>query len=234
MPRRAVTVLAFAVLLGLVAALVSAAVDRRELAFTSGVSARNLAVQLEPGRRACQLAVEVVEAFDRVQVTPDPLGRPAGPALRVEVHGAGLGAARSGTAPGGYGAFATTSARVGRVAPGRTVDVCVVNAGAMPVGLRGGPPETVPESRLHLGRGREPEVEQDLQLVFLRDDAPSLLSELPQAFARAALFHPDGMGAWTFWLLLAVVAAGVPALLALALRLALGATAEAPVEPPQS
>jgi hypothetical protein len=45
-----------------------------------------------------------------------------------------------------------------------------------------------------------------------------MLELVPQAFERAALFRPAWVGPWTFWLLLGLVAAGVPLLLAAAYR----------------
>jgi len=63
----------------------------------------------------------------------------------------------------------------------------------------------------------------DVALELVRAPERSLLSEVPDMFERASLFRPGWMGAWTFWLLLAAVAIGVPSLLARALR---GALAE--------
>jgi hypothetical protein len=56
-------------------------------------------------------------------------------------------------------------------------------------------------------------------MVFLRPRSISLLSALPTVFHRAALFRPDWVGAWTFWLLLLAVVAAFP-LTAIAIWLA--------------
>jgi len=226
MPRRAVTVLLAAALLAVVAALVTAAADRRELAFTSGVSARIAAAQLAPGDRACQVNVEVVEPFDAVELVPG--GARSAPALEVQVLAGGeqLGGGRLAA---GAAAGRPVRVPVQPVTAGRRVAVCVTAGGPGPLVLQGGPPETVLDSRLYRGAAREQELPADLQLVFVREDAPSLLHEIPTVFRRAALFHPGWMGAWTFWLLLAMVAIGVPALLARGLRDALRAE-RAPAE----
>jgi hypothetical protein len=44
---------------------------------------------------------------------------------------------------------------------------------------------------------------------------------VPDAFERASRFRPAWVGPWTFWILLGLVAAGLPALLAMAYRSAL-------------
>jgi hypothetical protein len=59
-----------------------------------------------------------------------------------------------------------------------------------------------------------------MRLVFKRSEPRSALAQVPDMFERATLFRPDVIGAWTFWLLLVAVAAGIPALLAFALRAA--------------
>jgi hypothetical protein len=41
---------------------------------------------------------------------------------------------------------------------------------------------------------------------------------VPEMFEHASRFRPEWVGAWTFWGLLGLVAAGLPALLAAAYR----------------
>ena len=41
-----------------------------------------------------------------------------------------------------------------------------------------------------------------LAMIFSAPRSRSLIALLPTVFARAALFHPGWMGAWTFWALL--------------------------------
>jgi hypothetical protein len=50
-----------------------------------------------------------------------------------------------------------------------------------------------------------------LAMAFTTPQSRSLTALLPTVFARAALFHPRWMGAWTFWALLAglIIAAGL-------------------------
>jgi hypothetical protein len=45
-----------------------------------------------------------------------------------------------------------------------------------------------------------------------------MLALVPDAFERAALFRPAWVGAWTFWVLLGLVVAGMPLLLMAAYR----------------
>jgi hypothetical protein len=86
------------------------------------------------------------------------------------------------------------------------------------VGLRGGAPQA---ARASTARVEGQPVPADLTLVFLRAEASSALSLVPEMFERATLFHPGWVGAWTFWALLVLVGAGVPLLLWFALGAAL-------------
>jgi hypothetical protein len=45
----------------------------------------------------------------------------------------------------------------------------------------------------------------ELAVVFIADPAPSMLSLIPEAVERAALFKPGWYGAWTTWALLGVM-----------------------------
>jgi hypothetical protein len=55
-------------------------------------------------------------------------------------------------------------------------------------------------------------------LTFGRRHPTTALSLVPTMFRRAGLFHGGWVGAWTYWLLAALVALAVPALLVRALR----------------
>ncbi|MFL5819780.1 MAG: hypothetical protein ACJ76S_03755 [Solirubrobacteraceae bacterium] len=223
MPRGARALLLGGAAAVVIAAVIVLATDQRRLAFTNGVAPRQAVATLTPGQRACQRRIPVIERFGLVAPATDTGGRP-GPALGVSVleHRSG-GVIRVGRVPAGYrtridapGAPAT--AEVGRVRSGRDIDVCLDNAGAAPVQLVGTSVTKSSQSDLEAGgRGQRP-AGGNLQLIFLRERPISLLEELPAAFARAALFHPPVVGAWTFWLLAALVAVGVPLLLARALR----------------
>lgn len=225
MPRGARALLLGGAALVVVAAVVALALDRRSLAFSNGVAPDQAVATLGPGQRACQRRVPVVEGFDRVAPTTDTGGRP-GPALDVGIldHGSGR-VIRMGRAARGYrtrinfpGAPAT--ATVGRVRHEGAIDVCLRNTGSQPVQLVGTAVRRSSQSALDLGGGQPRPAGGNLQLTFLRARPVSLLTELPAAFRRAALFHPPVVGAWTFWALTALMAIAVPLLLARALRLA--------------
>jgi len=47
-------------------------------------------------------------------------------------------------------------------------------------------------------------------LVTLRSDSHSFIGSLSLAFSRASLFRPSWVGAWTFWLLLAMLLGTIP------------------------
>jgi hypothetical protein len=218
MPRGAAAVLGGGCLAVVLAALLALARDERTLAFSNGVAPIEPALELGPGQRACQLGVAVVEPFAAVSPAADTGGAP-GPVLGVSVRRSG--ARRSGLAPGGYASrlddpASYPIARVGPVPAGPPVDVCIANGGSRPVALGGTVGNELRDSRLVREGGGAPQT-ANLHLVFLRERPTSLLTELPRALRRAALFHPPWIGAWTFWLLAGLVTVAVPLLLGRAL-----------------
>jgi hypothetical protein len=190
---------------GLLAVLAAAALDERERAFTVGLPPVRVAAELAPGDRACRANIDVPAAFSRVRLATASF-RQTGPALTVTA-----GSAR-GTVPAGYPDNSTVEVRLGEVAEGGRIDVCVTNEGDHRVALYGSPPDTPPDS---LG---DPNLAPELGVTFVREEPKSMLALVPEAFDRAALFRPAWVGAWTFWVLLGVVAAAVPALLVAAYR----------------
>jgi hypothetical protein len=203
--RRGLAALAAVAALGVLAVLVSALLDDREQAFSVGLPPVRIAAELQPGERACRDGIDVPADFSRVRLATASFGRP-GPALTVTADGA------RGSVAAGYPDNSTVEARLGRVAEGERIDVCVTNAGDSRVALLGSPPETSPPN---LG---DPALEPELGVTFLRDEPRSMAALVPEAFERAARFRPAWVGAWTFWILLGLVAAGLPGLLALAYR----------------
>jgi hypothetical protein len=190
---------------GLLAVLAAAALDDRERAFTVGLPPVRIAAELAPGERACRLDIDVPGDFSRLRLATASFRRP-GPALSVS---AGPG---RGTVAAGYPDNSTVEVDVGGVAEGERIDVCVTNEGDHRVALYGSPPDTPPD---HLG---DPELVPEIAVTFVRDEPRSMLALVPDAFERAALFRPAWVGAWTFWLLLGLVVAAVPPLLAAAYR----------------
>lgn len=215
MPSRTLaSVLAPCVVVAL-ALVLAAAGDERELAFTHNVRPTHGVVEMAPGGEACQWGIEAAAEFDVVEPLIGTHGRPGPPlALAVRELGSGRVLAR-GRIPGGARDNRLVRGRVAPpVAEGRAVGVCFRNEGAAPVVFYGGPSGEAPGhafAGMHAGAG-------DMRLAFYRGEPRSALASVPDMFRRAALFRPEPVGAWTFWLLLVLVGAGVPLLLARALR----------------
>lgn len=218
--RRAALVLLIGAALALVAALAVAAGDQRQLAFANGVGVLGPAATLQSGQQACQLRVPMTVGFASVRLAADTAGRP-GPALTVQVRdGASRRRLGQGTVPAGYVSALDTPvsyprATVGDVPGGEAaVDVCIGNRGRRAVSLGGDGDAEVGDSRLVVDGQPRP---GGLALSFGRQRPTSLLAQLPVALERAGLFHPPLLGAWTLWLLGALVAFAVPVALAAAL-----------------
>ena len=190
---------------GALALLAVAALDDRERAFAVGLPPVRIAAELPPGERACRTGIDVPAGFSRVQLATASFHRP-GPPLTVTA-----GDAR-GAVPGGYPDNSTVEADLDEIADGERVEVCVTNEGDRRMALYGAPADTPPD---YLG---DPELKPEIAVTFLRDEPESMLELVPEAFERAALFRPAWVGAWTFWVLLGLVAAGVPLLLVAAYR----------------
>jgi hypothetical protein len=202
-------------ILALAGVVVAAAIDRRDLAFTPGVPALGPVVQVDPGRQACQHELRAKAAFRAVELIPGPPPVVRGRlAVRVVDSRSGEVLGR-GVVPPGRPGGQPLSVRIGKVTGARRIDVCIGDLGPAPVTLTGGRAESVPGSRLTRG---SKEIEgYALSLRFLRERPRSVLSQVPLIFRRAALFRPGLVGSWTFWVLAALVALGVPLLLARAL-----------------
>jgi hypothetical protein len=192
--------------------------DGRTFAFTSNVRPTHVVASAVPGGEACQREVEAIERFDAVEALIGTHARPGPPvAVTVRERGGGRVVARGrlpAGAPDNRAVRVVVEPSVGR---GQDVDVCFRNEGGSAVAFYGGAPEETPG---HAFEGSRPGA-GDMRLVFFRGEPRSVLSMVPRMFERAAVFRPDPVAAWTFWGLLALVAAGVPGLLALALRAAL-------------
>ena len=215
--RRAVAVFVALAVLAVAAVVLVGAGRESRLAFTLGVTPGGTVANPGPGVEACQDGIDVPQGggFNAVTVPLDTFGRPA-PQLEVTVRHAGArGVLARGTFPGGStGAGGVTTIRVIPAVPDRTrIAVCLRNAGSARVGIRGNADIAAPSSALF--QGGKP-VGADAALTFVR--APrSVLSSFGVSADHAALFKAGWVGPWTFWLLAALVALGVPALLAYAL-----------------
>ena len=213
--RSGVAALLAACAVGALAVALVGATDDRELAFTTNVRVVETVILAAPGTEACQTGLEAAAEFDSLEFTLGA-GHLPGPPLRVTVRE--FRTARelaTGRLPAGARDNTPVVVRLDRpVAEGSAIDVCARNDGDRDVSFYGGPTAESPgQSNVdgHPGRG-------DMRIVFLRSEPRSALAQLPDMFDRATRFRPDVVGEWTFWLLLVAVAAGIPALLALALR----------------
>ena len=102
--------------------------------------------------------------------------------------------------------------------------MCVRNLGVREVVLLGLPPGVL------LGDLGDVNVPVQMAVVFMRDRPVSTLGQVPAMIRRAALFKP--VPAWFLWALLGLMVAGLPALLAGALRAAADDAAAPPGGPP--
>ena len=190
-----------------------AARDERDVAFSLNARSERVLAVATADRAVCQRDVGVGGGFDTIELLVGTYGRP-GPPLVVDVRDAGSGAAvASGRLPAGTADNRPARVRVApEVARGRTVDVCVRTA-ARRVALYGGAQADLATTAFVDGRP----LDGDLRLSFHRSEPRSALGLVPDIAARAALWRPDPIGPWAFWVLFAAVAVGLPALLASAL-----------------
>jgi hypothetical protein len=194
---------------GIVALLVAATVDKRDLAFTLGVQPAEVAAIAQPGQTVCQGPIDVPTSASAVAFKASTAGRPGPPILVTARTSAGqvIGQAK---VPGGYPDATTLRAGVGGISEGRTLSLCFRNQGRTALGLYGNGPAAARTSIATLDGAN---VGTDLTLVFERRKSRSMLAALPDMFDRAALWHPGWVEPWTFWVLLALVLGGVPLLL---------------------
>jgi hypothetical protein len=213
--RRAAALVALIVLVSAVALVAAAGSDERELAFSLGVGSQAPVAVAKPAGEVCQAGVHTDSRFDVVRLVLGTYARP-GPELGVTVRDARTGRTlAAGRLPAGARDNQSARARVSPAVPAeRRVDVCFRNRGAHRVAFYGGVPWAEPLSTARVDGRR---LTWDLRLDFFRSDSRSALSLVPDMFERAALFMPPGVGSWTYWCLLAVVAVLVPLLLGAAL-----------------
>jgi hypothetical protein len=198
-----------------------AATSDREQAFTLGVS-RSVALQLAPGRTACQAPISVPPdaGFDAVAIA----ARSAGPQpVRLDVTVRAVDAAapaqpgpvlaRGGVDVGAR--VATRTATTGPVRANRTTAVCISNRDRSPAFVYGNADAATRASSAYT-RGKL--TGYDLALEFRRAEPRTVAGLLPSMFDRAALFRADWVGAWVYWVLALLCVFAVPLLLVRALR----------------
>jgi hypothetical protein len=208
----------FTFVAGVAVVLLLAATDQRHLAFSLAVRASEPGVVVYPGHEACQRDIDVEERFDSVTILPAAYFKPV-PRLELRVLDRPSGRTIAiGVLPVGHLENRATTIRLAPAVPrGRRVDICFRNAGAWKVALFSGP-ATDNEPSFGTLDGRL--LPSDILIDFVRSEPRSTLSLIPDIFRRAALFHPSWVGAWTFWILAAVLVLAVPAALVAAVRAA--------------
>jgi hypothetical protein len=218
MRSRAVLATVAACIAGVLVVLACAAADERHLAFSLGVRPSEPGIEALPGQEACQRDVDVEEPFDSVTILPAAFFHPV-PRLRVRVRDRARRAQlATATLGDGHPENRPTTIRLDRTVPkGARVDVCFRNLGAWKLAFFSGP-ATDNEPSFATLDGRF--VAKDVLIDFVRSRPRTTFAMVPDVFARATRFHPRWVGTWTFWLFTVVLAAGVPAALAGAVRAA--------------
>jgi hypothetical protein len=228
---RAVTAFCLVVLLGLTGLVVAGGADRRTTAFSLDIPPAQPVAAIAPGRPACQGPLPVPAAFSAVRLWLGPVA-PPGTTLRVTLRGSG-GVVASGTVRLGPGTPTTATVALKRaVESGGSASLCFADVGARPITLLGD--GAGPDSGTLAQGGHR--LALAASALMLTPHPRSLLSLIPTVFARAALFRPAWLGAWTFWMLgggvlIAFALAGVA--LARASRDELDAPAPSSPSPPE-
>ena len=203
--------------------VVVAATTRERRAFTLGVVPAGPVITYAATGVACQTPITPPDResdFDRVAFTLGTVdGRP-GPRVDVEMQTLDGRTFARGTVPAGYRSTGPIPERVavGHVTTRAPMRVCLRNAGPTSVAVYGNGDLASRTSRIVLD-GKPLGV--DMALSFEHAEPRSAVSILPSMLGRASLWRAGWFGAWTYWVLAAVVLLAVPALLTVALRGAL-------------
>jgi hypothetical protein len=188
--------------IALLAVIVLAAAGSRSIAvrtFALGAPNSGQVTILHPGSQVCEGPVAGAETSNGTGIWGGAIGAPA--TMTITARDAHSGET---LASGPLRAIAEENEWTARldheIAPNRAVRICLhEDAGTFT--LSGSP-----AIRSDVVMSGKP-AGQEFSLVLLNDHRHSLLSWLPTAFSRASLWRPSWVGSWTFWLLLAGVAA---------------------------
>jgi hypothetical protein len=217
-------VLTLALLAGLV---ISALEPMRIRAYALGTPSARWVAVLGRGQQACEGPIRVHAAIGRVLVWGSGVAGRAWGEVIVRDATSQKAVARGWTLvppiPGAYEAALESS-----IPSGSTIVVCVAGQGPARLELGGSAPAHS-EIVMSLSGQSTP---TEFSLVLLDRSRRSLLSALPTAFARAALFRFSWTGAWTFWLL-AVAFLGTVAACGWAVSAAARADSQAVGTPPK-
>jgi hypothetical protein len=217
--RSAAALLVAIVVAGAVGLGIAAFSNERTQAFTLGVP-RSAPIKLKAGREACQGPIAVADdaAFEGVTFAVGTAQRP-GPPLHVSVQaGDATGEPlAAGSLGAGYPDVADAPEHtvwVGHVPAERIVTVCVENRGRRAAYLYAAADAAARGSTGSID-GRP--TGADFAFEFTRREPRSIAALVPAVFERASLFRAEGIGAWTYFVLAALVLLAVPALLVAAL-----------------
>lgn len=213
---------------GLGAVLVAALSKQTRETQTVGVLPVLPVAPIDRGQEACQAPVALDEPLEQVRFNIGTHGMP-GPPLAVTVRRhlsrSVLGAGR---VQGGWRDDGTPrEVAVGEVRGEQYVAVCIRNLGTVRGYVYGdvysgefgtGPTGVRPTTTTSSARIDGVPIPGDLSMTFTTREARSVLSLVPEIFARASLFRPALVGPWTFWLLLLAALVAAPVALWLALR----------------
>jgi hypothetical protein len=214
--RRPVVVLIAVCAAAVLALALTGLTTRERRAFTLGVASAGPVLTLQPGQEVCQVPIAIPDhdaGFDRVAFVLGTRSLPVDVTVAA-LTGAvvGRGRLQAGHAGGAQ------SVAVGRVTTTKPLRVCLRDAGTGRLVFYGNGDAA---SRTSTAAIDGKPVHTDISLVFERAEPRSALSLVPAFFARVSLWRATWVGAWTYWLLGAVVLFAVPALLAFTLRSAL-------------
>jgi hypothetical protein len=197
-----VTLFCSVLLLG-AAALVTAGVsDQRTTAFSVDVPPSTPVALVGPRQTVCQTPLLVASPTAGLTVwAAGPVPRATG--FLVTVHNAETGAVLARTELTAVSApLLSPVALRGRLthplARSTRVTVCLSSVSSGVVNLLGS--TSGPVSGALTLNGKRSNLA--LAMIFSAPRSQSLIALLPTVFARAALFHPRWIGAWTFWALL--------------------------------
>lgn len=212
MSRRAVALFVVLVVAGFAWLVWRADQSDRVIAYSPGVPPQQVVARVLPGHEICQTPLALTAASNAAAFSVGTDRRPAIP-LRVYVRDlGGRILAETPSAPG-YRDGIEQIVRFRTIPSGARVSFCIRDAGRFPVYPYG--TESTYDSGTVMNGHRST---RDLAVNFLRPHPRSLLSLIPAAFRHASVFRFDWVGAWTWWVLLGLLALVAPALCALALR----------------
>jgi hypothetical protein len=209
-------------LVGLICLAIAGLTEHRATAFSVDVPASDPVAIVSPGQRVCQRSIAVTAVSDGLTIWMAP-GPTAGALFDITLSGAGSPAVQTTLRPESSIPTIGLAALTGRFSPaigaGRHVTLCLRSTGRRVVQLLGGPARVGSGALVLRGKTSL----YSLAVVFRSSHPHSVLSLLPTMFKRAALFKPDWVGAWTYWVLLGAILAVSVVGLGWALREAMNA-----------